>query len=148
MVALSYYDSTNVNAIYPDPSALALSFYDVTLVRKTGIGYVGYKMLFAVSDILARFMEENEDAVICFYCDAHTDVPRNHSELLPQEYRSKLFSRMFELYVHYNQKNDLVNHRIEIEDPDDDTNRQFAHFICRKEHEAIVEAMGRMLMQK
>ncbi|MDE6716064.1 MAG: hypothetical protein K2J74_06245, partial [Muribaculaceae bacterium] len=70
MVALSYYDSENVQLFTNDPLTLSLIFYDVTLVRKSGDGYVGYKILFKISDILARFMEENDDAVLCFYCDA------------------------------------------------------------------------------
>lgn len=148
MVALSYYDPVNVNAVSTDPMALTLSFYDVTLVRKSGTGYVGYKMLFAVSDVLAKFMDENDNAVLCFYCDAHTDVRRSHDHLLPQEYRSQLFSRMFEMYIKSHRFYDLVNHRVMIEDPEDNGNRQFAHFICRKKHEGVVVEMGRTLMEK
>lgn len=91
MVALSYYDNESISLFSSDPLTLTLLFYDVTLIRKAGEGYVGYNMLFAVSDTLAKFMNENEDAVLCFYCDAATDVVRNHSKLSPQEYRSLLF---------------------------------------------------------
>lgn len=148
MVALSYYDYDTVNVFSSDPLTLTLVFYDVTLVRKAGDGYVGYKVLFAVSDTLAKFMEENEDAVLCFYCDAATEVRRNHGNMLPQEYRSRLFSRMFDMYVKSHHKSDFINHRVEIEDPNNPNNRQFAHFICRKEHERAVSALGQMLMQK
>lgn len=148
MVALSYYDYETVSIISSDPLTLTLVFYDVTLVRKAGDGYVGYKVLFAVSDALAKFMDENEDAVLCFYCDASTDVRRNHDEMLPQEYRSNLFSRMFEMYVKSHNKSGFINHRVEIEDPNDSGNRQYAHFICRKEHEQAVAAIGQTLMQK
>ena len=123
-------------------------FYDVTLVRKAGDGYVGYKTLFAVSDILAKFMDENEDAVLCFYCDANTDVRRNHEDMMPQEYRSRLFSRMFELYVKSHNQSKFINHRIMIEDPDNLDNKQYAHFICRKEHKDAVATVGQKLMQK
>lgn len=148
MVALSYYDSETVRIFSTDPLTLTLVFYDVTLIRRAGERYVGYKVLFAISDTLAKFMEENEDAVLCFYCDASTDVRRNHENMLPQEYRSRLFSRMFELYVKSHKMSELINHRVEIEDPDNPTNRQFAHFICRKEHKDAVAAMGQLLMQK
>ena len=148
MVALSYYDCETVKVFSSDPLTLTLVFYDVTLVRKAGDGYVGYKVLFAISDALAKFMDENEDAVLCFYCDADTDVQRNHGDMLPQEYRSKLFSRMFEMYVKSHKNSGFINHRIEIEDPDRSYNRQYAHFICRKEHERAVAAIGQILMQK
>lgn len=148
MVALSYYDYETVEVLSSDPLSLTLVFYDVTLVRKAGNGYVDYKILHAVSDILGKFMNENEDAVLCFYCDADTDVRRNHGEMLPQEYRSRLFSRMFEMYVKSHKMSGFINHRVEMEDPDNRDNKQYAHFICRKEHECAVAAIGQILMQK
>lgn len=149
LVALSYYDSESVSYFSTEPLTLTLIFYDVTLIRKAGEGYVGSKILFAVSDILARFLDENEDAVLCFYCDANTDVLRNHKNMLPQEYRSKLFSRMFDLYIEsHNLLSVYVNHGVEIEDSENPDNKQFAHFICRQEHEKAVVEMGHIFMQK
>ena len=148
MVALSYYDYETIKVFSTNPHTLTLVFYDVTLVRKAGEGYVGYKTLFAISDILAKFLNENEDAVLCFYCDAHTDVKRNHKNLLPQHYRSTLFSRMFDMYVKNRNISELINHRVEIEDPQNPQNRQYAHFICREEHKSAVAEMGQLLMQK
>lgn len=148
MVALSYYDYETVSVFSTDPQALSLVFYDVTLVRKAGHGYVGYKVLFTISDVLARFMDENEDAVLCFYCDADTDVRRNHGDMLPQEYRSILFSRMFDMYVKSHNRLGYTNHRVEIEDPCNKNNRQYAHFICRNEHLGAVDTIGKILMKK
>lgn len=148
MVALSYYDYETVKVFSSDTSTLTLVFYDVTLVRKAGDGYVGSKVLFAVSDALAKFMDENDDAVLCFYCDADTDVRRNHGNMLPQEYRSKLFSRMFDMYVKSHGKSGLINHRVEIEDSNNSDNKQYAHFICRKEHKHAVASIGQILMGK
>lgn len=148
MVALSYYDAESVRVFSSDPLTLTLTFYDVTLVRKAGDGYVGHEVLFAISDILAKFMEENEDVVLCFYCDASTDVQRHHTNLLPQEYRSRLFSRMYERYMKTHKLSGFINHRVKIEDPDNPQNKQFAHFICREEHKEAVMAMGNLLMEK
>ena len=147
MVALSYYDYETVRLFSDNPMTLTLVFYDVTLTRKAGDGYVGYKILFAISDILAKFMNENEDAVLCFYCDANTDVRRNHGNMLPQEYRSRLFSRMFEMYVRSHKLSGFINHRVKMEDPDNPNNKQYA-FICREEHKDAVATMGQILMQK
>lgn len=148
MVALSYYDSETISLFSSDPLTLTLVFYDVTLVRKAGTGYVGYNVLFAVSDTLAKFMMENEDAVLCFYCDADTDVRRNHDRLLPQEYRSKLFSKMFEWYVRSHKLKGFINYKVEIEHPDNSASRQFAHFICREKHQEAVATIGHLLMEK
>lgn len=148
MVALSYYDSETIRYFSSDLQTLTLVFYDVTLIRKSGEGYVGYKVLYAVSDILAKFIEENSDAVLCFYCDAATDVRRNHKNMLPQEYRSKLFSRMYDKYTKSHHLTTLINHQVEIEDPKNPDNRQYAHFICRREYEKAVKTLGQVLMQK
>ena len=146
-VALSYYDSETVSAFLADPLTLTLVFYDVTLMRESGDGYVGYKILSAVSNTLARFMEENEDAVLCFYCDAQTDVMRSHSAISPQEYRSMSFSRMFEKYTTEHHLTDFLNHRVRMDVDSNPLKSQFAHFICRKEHETAVETIGRLLME-
>ena len=148
MVALSYYDYEAISLFSSDPLTLTLVFYDVTLVRKAGYGFVGYRELFAISDTLAKFMDDNRDAVLCFYCDSANDVRRNHPRLLPQEYRSRLFSRMFDIYIASHKRYDLVNHIVEIEDPDNPANRQIAHFICRSEHKAAVLSLGQLLMNK
>ncbi|MDE5821738.1 MAG: hypothetical protein K2H63_04535 [Paramuribaculum sp.] len=148
LVALSYYDSETIEHFSTDLLALTLVFYDVTLIRKTGTGYVGSKILYAVTDVLARFLDENDDAVLCFYCDADTDVQRNHKDLLPQEYRSRLFSRMFDKYTKSHGLTDYINHRVEIEDSGNPQNKQYAHFIYHREHEMAVRRMGQILMQK
>lgn len=148
MVALSCYDDETLGAMSCDPLSVDLEFYDVTLVRKGGTGFVGYKILFSISDVLAKFMNENSNVVLCFYCDAYTDVLRSHTDLLPQEYRSQLFSRMFEWYVESHKLYGFINHRVEMIPPDDPDDRQYAHFICRQEHEAVVESIGVMLQRK
>lgn len=81
MVALSYYDYDTLRLISTNPLTLTLVFYDVTLVRKAGAGYVGYKVLNAVSDTLARFMEDNDNAVLCFYCDRDTFICRREHQV-------------------------------------------------------------------
>ncbi len=148
MVALSCYDYETIALFSSDILTLTLVFYDVALVRMTGENFVDYKILFAVSDILAKFMEENDNAVLCFYCDADTDVPRNHTKMSPQEYRSNLFSRMFEMYIRSKSLKHFVNHRIEIENTENPLNTQFAHFICRTEHKEAVINLGKQLMHK
>ena len=125
-VALSYYDTESLQAFTDDPLTLTLVFYDVTLVRISGEDAVGVKTLKAICDVLFRFLNDNDTAVLCFYCDDLTDVARHHMELTPQEYRSRLFSRMFDMYVKTNDITEIVNYGIKIED---DNTPSFAHFL-------------------
>lgn len=145
-VALSYYDSETIRVFSDDPLTLTLVFYDVTLIRECGEGYVGYHILSIVSDILAKFLTENEDAVLCFYCDTQTYVKRNHMDISPQEYRSMLFSRMYDKYTKSHHLTEFVNHSVRMDVDGDPMKSQFAHFICRKEHEEAVRAIGELLM--
>ena len=144
-VALSYYDTESLQAFTNDPLTLTLVFYDVTLVRISGEGTVGVKTLKAICDVLFRFMNDNDTAVLCFYCDDLTDVTRNHTELTPQEYRSRLFSRMFDMYVKANHISDIVNYGIRIEDGN---TPRFAHFITPEIYLPAVKLLGNIIMQK
>lgn len=145
-VALSYYDSESIRVFSDDPLTLTLVFYDVTLVRESGEGYVSYPILSAVSETLAKFLIDNENSVLCFYCDTQTNVIRRHLNIPPQEYRSRLFSRMYDKYIKAHNLTEFVNHRVKIDVDDNPMRSQFAHFICRKEHESAVRAIGELLM--
>lgn len=77
-----------------------------------------------------------------------TDVGRRHLGIPSQEYRSNLFSSMFDRYTTSHGIAAFVNQRIKIEDADNPQNSQFAHFICRKEHEMHVASIGGLLADK
>lgn len=90
-------------------------------------------------------MNDNDTAILCFYCDDLTDVPRRHMELTPQEYRSRLFSRMFDMYVRTNDIKGLVNYGIRIEDGE---NPRFAYFITPERYLSAVRLLGDIIMEK
>ena len=144
-VALSYYDTDIMQAFTLDPLTLTLEFYDVTLVRMSGKNMIGIKILMAICDVLFKFLKENESAVLCFYCDDLTDVARHHNEISPQEYRSRLFSRMFDMYVSNNSITDIINYRIKI---DNDDKSRFTHFITSEKYLPSVKLLGNILMDK
>ena len=147
LVALSSYDNSLISAITDDPEALQLCIYDVSLVRKAGKDMVGYNVLMRVARILADFMRENDEAVLCFYCDGVTELERHHKEISPQQYRSTLFSRLFEMYVHRFNVDDMVNYPVVIVD-EDPWKSQFAHFICRKNHTDVITRIRDVLVSK
>lgn len=51
-VALSYYDTESLQVFTNDPLTLTLVFYDVTLIRISGEGMVGVKILNVICDVL------------------------------------------------------------------------------------------------
>lgn len=144
-IALSYYDIESLQAFTNDPLTLSLVFYDVTLVRISGEDTVGYKTLKTICDVLFRFMKENDNVVLCFYCDDLTDVVRHHIELTPQEYRSRLFSRMFDMYIKTEDVIGIVNYGIKIVD---DGTPRYAHFITPEKYLPAVRLLGNIIMDK
>lgn len=144
-VALSYYDTESIQAFTNDPLTLTLVFYDVTLIRVSGEEPVGVKTLKTICDVLFRFMNDNDNAVLCFYCDDLTDIPRRNNELSPQEYRSRLFSKMFDMYVKSNNVAGIVNYCIKIEDA---TLPRFAHFISSERYLPAVKLLENIIMEK
>lgn len=144
-VALSYYDTETLQAITDDPLTLTLVFYDVTLVRVSGDNTVGIKILKAVCDVLHRFLIENENAILCFYCDDLTDVTRRHGNMTPQEYRSRLFSNMFDMHIQSHGINGIINYQININDKG---TPRFAHFITPEKYLPAVKLLGNIIMQK
>jgi len=115
------------------------------LIRVSGENSIGVKTLNAICDVLYRFLKDNEDAILCFYCDDLTEVKCSHMELTPQEYRSCLFSRMFDMYVRDNGIDDMINYVIHIEDRD---TPRFAHFITPRRYLQTVSVLGDVIMDK
>ena len=144
-VALSYYDYESLQVFTNDPLMLTLVFYDVTLVHVSGENTIDVKTLTTISDVLYRFMNENDNVVLCFYCDDLTEVARHNKRITPQEYRSRLFSRMFDMYVKKNDLSDIVNYCVRIEDND---NPRFAHFITSVKYLPAVKLLGDVIMEK
>ncbi len=66
-------------------------------------------------------------------------------ELTPQEYRSRLFSRMFDMYVKANGISDIINYSIKIED---NNTPRFAHFITPEKYLPAVKLLGNIIMEK
>lgn len=144
-VALSYYDTESLQAFTDDPLTLSLVFYDVALIRVAGSDTVGIKILKAVSDVLYRFLCENDTAILCFYCDDLTDVPRRHKDMSSQEYRSNLFSKMFDMHVKDNKIRGIVNSRIKIGEGND---ARYAHFITPHRYLPAVKMLEELIMEK
>lgn len=147
LVSLSSYDLTSMAAITDDPRIQGLCFYDVSLVRKGGNGMVGYNILMRIASILADFLKENEGAVLCFYCDGETELERHHKNIPPQQYRSLLFSRMFDMYVHKYHAKEIINYPVVILD-ENPWKSQYAHFICRQNHLEVIHHLRDILIEK
>ncbi|MCD8387385.1 MAG: hypothetical protein LUD17_10920 [Bacteroidales bacterium] len=143
-VVLSYYDALSLGSITTNPAILSLNIYDVTLWRKSGSGNVGHKVLNAVCKKLMEIIKQSNDTIFCFVCDFSTDVPRRHRDMSPQEYRSNLFTRMFESFARHNDVYDLVN---DVNIYEDNGEKRYFHFICSLKYLNEIHTLRDILME-
>lgn len=110
---------------------------EVILDRELGKGLAGMALLDNISSVIANLFIENKNAILFFYCDDLNEIPRCRTRnISPQEYRSDLFSLMFERYVtkHGIQSVHDVTIRINAID-----HCLFFHFISRAEHMDLID---------
>lgn len=84
----------------------AVRLYTISLERVQGNRPITPYELGILVDKVAGFMLTNPEAVLCYYCDYLNEIPSmraNRSAISRQEYRSLLFSHLFDRYTssHY-----------------------------------------------
>ena len=83
-------------------------------------------------------MQRHQNVILSFFCDFIHLVP-SKKNIPVQEYRSRLFSTMFNRYVAQHHIAGFCNHVVEIEGV---AETFYFHVIYRKEHEAYAEMIA------
>lgn len=96
------------------------------------------KTLMAIAHLLANVFKENKNLIYYFYCDDMSDVVRRHKEITPQEFRSTLFSKMFERYTVEHDMGTVFNIPIHIKG---ENYKVFQHILIREEHMVYAKAI-------
>ena len=99
------------------------------------------EVLHAITGRIADLFAENETLILYYSCDDLNPIPsRNmksaNRELSVQEYRSILFSHIFDSYMDSHQVSGITNTPVII---DGEGYTQFMHLIARDRHQAIVD---------
>ena len=100
----------------------------IDLGRVKGIQYTSTKTIAAIVEEIAKIFKDNDHAVFCYYCDYTLPIPHTKKHITPQEYRSALFTRLYERYVITHDISD-VNQQVVTVDGGDE--KYFIHFIFR-----------------
>lgn len=100
---------------------------EIVLERVEGDNMSNAYSLSQISSVIWNFMQENEASILYFYCDDMHDLPRRRKSLSPQEYRSLLFSKMFDKAVASSSES-YINMPIILKAEDRDI---FIHLISR-----------------
>ena len=115
-----------------------IEIVEIDLARVSGSNPTTAHTLSLISEGIARYFSMNEKAVLYYYCEDMADVPKSSrkEDMWPQEYRSHLFSLMFQRYLLNHGIQDIIDVTIVIEQG---TRPLFMHLISRKEHSHYIE---------
>lgn len=114
---------------------------EIMIDRVKGGDSTAQEVLHAITGKIADLFAENPNLIIYYSCDDMNPIPsRNTKEankdLSVQEYRSKLFSHLFDTYMYSHQVTGISNTPVIIEGQN---YAQYMHLIARDKHEYIVD---------
>lgn len=120
-----------------------LQIGEIIICRNKGNKCTGSKVLHKIANELANLFAENQNLILYYFCDDINPIPNRNSKgqnknLSPQEYRSKLFSELFDRYINSHQVTGITDHIIIL---DGVGYKEFVHLIARSSHEEIVSAL-------
>jgi len=126
------------------------SLNDVTLVgielrRLAGSHITGQEVLEAIENTIADFFLQNPNVIICYYCDFINPIPKTSKNTMPpQEYRSRLFERMFQRYTRHRSISDV---RLSVVEINGINEKYYFHVIYREVHSLLASLIGHDLKE-
>lgn len=116
---------------------------EIMIERIKGGESAGQEVLHAITGRIADLFADNGNLILYYSCDDMNPIPsRNikgaNKNLSVQEYRSKLFSHIFNSYMISHQVSGFSNTPIII---NGEGYSQFMHLIARDKHQAVVDCI-------
>ena len=112
----------------------------IELRRLAGTNYTSQKALSALEKTVADFFLKRDDIIICYYCDFINPIPRSTKNAMPpQEYRSRLFKRMFQ---RYSKQHNINNVRLSVIEINGINEKYYFHVIYRESHSMLASMIG------
>ena len=112
----------------------------IDLRRLFGKHVTSQEVLSALANVIAEFFLKDEDVIICYYCDFINSIPNTSKNTMPpQEYRSRLFEKMFQRYV---KLHNLNNVRLSVVEINGINEKYYFHVIYREGHSMLASMIG------
>ena len=112
----------------------------IELRRLSGWHSTGHEVLAALEKTIADYFLQNDNVIICYYCDFINPIPHTpKNKMPPQEYRSKLFDVMFQRYAKHHGINNVRLSVVEINGTDE---IYYFHVIYREIHSMLAALIG------
>jgi hypothetical protein len=136
-------EDNNVLSLETIEALEGVTLVGIELRRLVGSHTIGHSVLSAIEDTIAKFFSEKDDVIICYYCDFINPIPHTSKNTMPpQEYRSRLFDRMFHRYVKLHHITDICLSVVEINGINE---KYYFHVIYRVSHSQLASLIGRDL---
>ena len=126
------------------------TLHDVNIVgielrRLAGNNSTGQEVLAAIENTIADFFAKHEDAIICYYCDFINPIPHtSKNSMPPQEYRSRLFDKMFQ---RYSSQHGITDVRLSVVEINGINEKYYFHVIYREAHSLLASMIGHDLKE-
>lgn len=112
----------------------------IELRRLAGRNTAGHDVLAALEDAIAEIFLQNDDVIICYYCDFVNPIPKTKkNKMPPQEYRSRLFDVMFQRYV---KLHGIRGVRLSVVEVNGINEIYYFHVIYRESHSMLAAMIG------
>ena len=112
---------------------------DIDLNRSKGLNLTDLKVLSQIEECVAEVFFQHPNAIICFFCDFISLVPSMKRHMSVQEYRSRLFSGMFNRYISLHNIVGVRNKVVIVRGVAED---YFVHVIARQQHMQYADIIG------
>ncbi|MBQ9678955.1 MAG: hypothetical protein IJV44_12560 [Prevotella sp.] len=115
-------------------NAQGIEVVEIGLARVKGNTVTGTRVLAQIEKYIAEMLFSHPNVIISFFCDFINAIPymsKRRKGVTVQQYRSELFSRMFEQYVSKYHLEGVCNKVVVVEGV---AEPYFFHIISRSEH--------------
>ena len=104
---------------------------EVGLGRSAGLNITSLVVMAQIEDCIADVLHRHPSAVLSFFCDFINLIPSTKKNIPVQEYRSRLFSLMFNRYVSLHGLEGYTNKVVIVQGV---AEPYYFHVIAREEH--------------
>lgn len=123
----------------------SVEIYDVVLLRVSGDETTSFKSLAQISTFIQGFMHNHPAAILYFYCDDMHEIRRahKHANYSPQQFRSQLFSLLFDREMQRYPETKLINN---VQTITTDQGTAYIHLIsCAANQHVVTNLFGQLI---
>ena len=113
---------------------------EIALARVKGFNVTSGKVLSQIEQCVSDIMSRHQNVIWTFFCDFISFLPATKKKIPVQEYRSRLFTAMFERFTsHHQQFKNFCNNVVKVEGV---AETFYFHVIYRKEHQKYADMIA------